>query len=74
MGKGRKRLTKKVTERIKNFFKENYKFLLVLVLIFLVFQVELPYKIYTPGGMVNLSERISVLTASMLSLDSFIFS
>ena len=60
MGKGRKRLTKKVTERIKNFFKENYKFLLVLVLIFLVFQVELPYKIYTPGGMVNLSERISV--------------
>ena len=56
MGKGRKRLTKKVTERIKNFFKENYKFLLVLVLIFLVFQVELPYKIYTPGGMVNLSE------------------
>ena len=52
--------TKKITESIKKFFKENYKFILILLIILLVFQVELPYKIYTPGGMVNLSDRISV--------------
>ncbi len=51
---------KKAIEYIKNFFKENYKFLLVIVVILAVFQIELPYKIYTPGGMVNLSDRISV--------------
>ncbi len=47
-------------EKIKHFFKENWKFLVTLVVIILVFQVELPYKIYAPGGMVHLSERVRV--------------
>ncbi len=47
-------------KKIKIFLKENYKFLLILLTIFVVFQVELPYKIYTPGGMVDLTDRVYV--------------
>lgn len=47
-------------KKIKNFFKENWKFLGVLLAIVLIFRIELPYKIYTPGGMVDLSKRVSV--------------
>ena len=53
-------MAKKFIESGKRFIKENYKFFIVLVLILIIFGVQLPYKIYTPGGMVNLSERISV--------------
>lgn len=49
-----------MTEKIQNFLKNNYKFLVVLILILTIFRVELPYKIYTPGGMVSLSDRVSV--------------
>ena len=47
-------------QKIKNFFKENWKFLGVLLAIILIFRIELPYKVYTPGGMVDLSKRVSV--------------
>ena len=45
-------------QKIKKFFQENYKFLILILVIFSVFHIELPYKIYTPGGMVNLENRI----------------
>lgn len=51
----------KIYEKFKNFIKENYKSLIVLILIFLVFTIELPYSIYTPGGAVNLNKRITVV-------------
>ena len=47
-------------EKIKKFLKENYKFFIALIIIFVVFQYELPFKIYTPGGMVDLGSRVSV--------------
>jgi len=50
----------KIYEKIKDFIKENYKSLIVLVLVVLLFTVELPYSIYTPGGAVNLNDRITV--------------
>ncbi len=53
-------MTKKFIESGKRFIKENYKFFIVLIFILIIFGIQLPYKIYTPGGMVNLSERISV--------------
>ena len=53
-------MAKKIFESCKRFIKENYKFFIVLIFILIIFGVQLPYKIYTPGGMVNLSERISV--------------
>lgn len=49
-----------MSQKIKAFFKENWKFLSVLLAIVLVFRIELPYKVYTPGGMVDLSKRVSV--------------
>lgn len=51
----------KIYEKFKNFIKENYKSLIVLIIIFLVFTIELPYSIYTPGGAVNLNKRITVV-------------
>lgn len=50
----------KIYENIKKIIKENYKSLIVLIIIFLVFTIELPYSIYTPGGAVNLNERVDV--------------
>lgn len=46
--------------RIKQFIKNNYKTLLLgVILVFLCFY-ELPYVIYTPGGIVTLEKRINV--------------
>ena len=50
----------KIYEKIKEFIKENYKELIVLLVIVLLFTVELPFKIYTPGGAVNLNDRITI--------------
>lgn len=50
----------KIYEKSKNFIKENYKSLIILIIIFMVFTIELPYSIYTPGGAVNLNERVDV--------------
>ena len=50
----------KIYEKIKKFIKENYKELIVLVVVVLLFTIKLPYSIYTPGGAVNLNDRITV--------------
>ena len=50
----------KIYEKIKKFIKENYKTIIALILIYLLFTIELPYSVYTPGGAVNLNNRISV--------------
>lgn len=50
----------KIYEKIKGFMKENYKGIIALIIIYFVFTIELPYSIYTPGGAVNLNDRIDV--------------
>lgn len=50
----------KIYEKIKEFIKENYKGLIAIVVVFLLFMIELPYSIYTPGGAVDLNKRITV--------------
>ncbi len=50
----------KIYEKMKEFIKENYKSLIGIVIIYLLFAIELPYAIYTPGGAVNLNDRIKV--------------
>lgn len=48
----------KIFDKVKQFFKENYKQIIVLVIFMIVVNVELPYYIEAPGGAINLSERI----------------
>ncbi len=50
----------KIYEKIKNFIIDNYKFLIGWLIIIVLFFYELPYVIYTPGGIVNLEDRIVV--------------
>ena len=50
----------KIYEKIKSFIKTNYKELIILLIVVLLFTVKLPYSIYTPGGAVNLNDRIEV--------------
>lgn len=40
--------------------RENWKFFLSLIIIVCLFTFELPYVVYTPGGAIDLSDRIEV--------------
>lgn len=50
----------KLYEKIKEFIKNNYKFLITYFLILIICLWPLPYYIYTGGGTINLDKRISV--------------
>ncbi len=50
----------KIYDYIKKFIKENYKFILVIILIFALFFIKLPYVINSPGGALDLNDRILV--------------
>jgi PDZ domain-containing protein len=47
-------------ERIKELLKENYKFLLFLVLFYLVITIPLPYYIHTTGGLIDISSKVKI--------------
>jgi len=49
---------KKIYEKIKLFFKENYKGLIILLFIYVLFNFNIGVSIYTPGGLINMNERI----------------
>lgn len=44
--------------KFKNFIKENYKFIIILILIVLFFNVKLPYYVLAPGGTINITDRV----------------
>lgn len=50
----------KIYDFLKNFIKDNYKGLLAILIIYLVFSIELPYSIYAPGGAIDLDERVTI--------------
>lgn len=50
----------KIYDYIKRFIKESYKELIIIVLVALLCFIELPYVIYTPGGIVDLNNRIDI--------------
>ena len=50
----------KLYDKVKKFIKENWSFLLGIVVIFCFFYVELPFVVYRPGGIVDLSSRVEV--------------
>lgn len=49
---------KRIFDKIKLFFKENYKGLLILLFIYVLFNYRLDYSIYSPGGLINMNDRI----------------
>lgn len=48
----------KVYEKLKETIKENYKFLLSILVLFIFFFYELPFVIYRPGGVIDVANRI----------------
>ena len=50
----------KLYEKIKSIIKENYKFFVVLIVLGVVLNIKLPYYIYAPGGLIDVSKRISI--------------
>lgn len=48
----------KIYEKIKKFIKEYYKTLLVYIIIFCIFIINLPYYISSPGGLIDTSKKI----------------
>lgn len=45
---------------MKKIFKENYKFILSLILIVVVFSIRFPYYIDAPGGITDMGEKIQI--------------
>ena len=50
----------KIYVQTKTFIKENYKFLLTLIILFFICTFELPYYIDTPGGLIDVSKRLEI--------------
>lgn len=50
-------------DKIKHFFKDNFKIFIVFIIFFCFFSIELPYYIETSGGILNLEERLEVENA-----------
>ena len=45
---------------MKQYLKENYKFILSIILILAVFSIRFPYYIDAPGGITDMSEKIEI--------------
>lgn len=45
---------------MKKYFKQNYKFLIVLILLVVLFTIKFPYYIDAPGGIDDVSKKIEI--------------
>ena len=50
----------KLYENIKKFIKDNRVLLIIILVIIGLFYIKLPFVVYTPGGTINIADRISV--------------
>lgn len=50
----------KLYEEIKKIIKENYKFLITLIILLIICTIEFPYYIEAPGGIINIQDRIEI--------------
>ncbi len=48
----------KLYEKLKKIIKENYKFLIALIVLFIFVFYELPFVVYRPGGTIDLADRV----------------
>ena len=51
----------KLYEEIKKYIKKEYKFLVTLITLFLIFTIKLPFYIEMPGGIIDISKRIEIV-------------
>mgnify|MGYP002575745907 CR=1 FL=1 len=57
----------KIYEKIKDFIKNNLKGLIILAIIVFLCFYKTPYVIYTPGGSINLNNRVSIENENNIS-------
>ena len=57
----------KLYEQIIKYIKKEYKFLITLMIVFVLSTLKLPYYIDIPGGIINISDRISINNSKGLS-------
>lgn len=50
----------KVYEKIKKYIKNNYKFIIFLIILTIILNIKTPYIISAPGGVIPLSDRVTV--------------
>lgn len=50
----------KIYDKTKEYLKKEYKFLIILLTTFIIFTIRLPFFIDTPGGIINVSDRIEI--------------
>ena len=51
------KMKNKINNTLK-YFKENIVFFITLIVIIIAFNVNLPYSIYSPGGVINVGNRL----------------
>ena len=49
--------------RIKNFIKDNFKYILITLIVVLIFNIKLPYYILAPGGIIKIDDRIEAYSS-----------
>lgn len=47
-------------ETIKNFFKHNYKLIILYIILISLVVIKLDYQVYAPGGLLNLDSKIKI--------------
>ena len=57
-------MSNKYYEKIKHFIKTDLWLFLVFILVFLVLNIQLPWSIYSPGGLMSVKMRLNVDDAS----------
>lgn len=50
----------KIYEKVLQYIKEEYKFLLIILTLFIIMTYKLPFYIDTPGGIIDISKRIKI--------------
>ena len=51
---------KKIFNSIIEFIKEDYKFILLCILVIFLGLYKLPYNLYTGGGIIDISDKVEV--------------
>lgn len=55
-------MVNKVYDKTKTFIKENYKYLIIFIVVIFLMTFKLPYYISAPGGLIDTSKRIDMST------------